>query len=94
MHLAKSVPRDRIEYNSGKVPVGVKLTADARTDRELLARLAVRGGRGPVRLGNVATLAMDSGPAQISREAVRRRIDPEGRFSNQYLERVLGPIST
>ena len=27
-------------------------------------------------------------------QAVRRRLDPEGRFSNQYLERVLGPIST
>jgi len=27
-------------------------------------------------------------------QAVRRRLDPEGRFSNQYLERVLGPVST
>jgi L-gulonolactone oxidase len=26
-------------------------------------------------------------------QAVRRRIDPEGRFSNPYLERVLGPAS-
>ncbi|MGQ0831854.1 MAG: D-arabinono-1,4-lactone oxidase [Microthrixaceae bacterium] len=27
-------------------------------------------------------------------QAVRRRMDPEGRFANQYLERVLGPIPT
>jgi L-gulonolactone oxidase len=27
-------------------------------------------------------------------QAVRRRLDPEGRFTNQYLERVLGPITT
>ncbi len=25
-------------------------------------------------------------------QAVRRRIDPDGRFTNQYLERVLGPV--
>ena len=25
-------------------------------------------------------------------QSVRRRLDPEGRFSNQYLERVLGPL--
>lgn len=25
-------------------------------------------------------------------QAVRRRMDPEGRFTNQYLERVLGPV--
>lgn len=27
-------------------------------------------------------------------QAVRRRLDPEGRFTNQYLERVLGPVAT
>ena len=27
-------------------------------------------------------------------QTVRRRLDPEGRFTNQYLDRVLGPITT
>jgi len=27
-------------------------------------------------------------------QAMRRQLDPEGRFTNQYLERVLGPITT
>jgi L-gulono-1,4-lactone dehydrogenase len=27
-------------------------------------------------------------------QAVRRRMDPDGRFTNQYLERVLGPVAT
>mgnify|MGYP001189968948 CR=1 FL=1 len=27
-------------------------------------------------------------------QEIRRRIDPEGRFRNQYLDRVLGPVST
>jgi len=38
-----------------------------RTDRELLSRLAVPGTRGPVMLGNVTTLTIDSGLAQIDR---------------------------
>lgn len=33
VHLAKSVPRDRIEYNSGKVPVGVKPEDVPKIDR-------------------------------------------------------------
>jgi FAD/FMN-containing dehydrogenase len=27
-------------------------------------------------------------------QAVRRRTDPEGRFSNAYLDRVLGPVGS
>ncbi|MEQ1786105.1 MAG: D-arabinono-1,4-lactone oxidase [Acidimicrobiales bacterium] len=27
-------------------------------------------------------------------QSVRRRLDPDGRFTNQYLERVLGPVTT
>ena len=27
-------------------------------------------------------------------QSIRRRLDPEGRFSNQYLDRVLGPVTT
>ncbi len=32
--------------------------------------------------------------AGLSRSAIRHRLDPEGRFTNQYLERVLGPVTT
>ena len=59
------------------MPVVVKLKADARTDLDLLSRLAVPGARGPVMLGNVATLAIDSGPAQIDRYDRRRNINFE-----------------
>ena len=38
-----------------QVPIVVKLPAEARTDLDLLSRLAVPGARGPVMLGNVAT---------------------------------------
>jgi multidrug efflux pump subunit AcrB len=60
-----------------QVPVVVKLKADARGDIDLLSRLAVPGARGPVMLGNVATLAIDSGPAEIDRYDRLRNINFE-----------------
>ena len=60
-----------------QVPVVVKLKAEARGDLDLLSRLAVPGARGPVMLGNVATLAIDSGPAVIDRYDRLRNINFE-----------------
>ncbi len=57
----------KLNLSSRQVPVMVKLAPEARTDLDLLSRLAVPGVRGPVQLGNVATLAMDSGPALLQR---------------------------
>ncbi len=71
-----------------QVPIVVKLTADARTDLELLARLAVPGARGPVMLGNVATLAIDSGPAEIDRYDRQRNINFEIELNQQPLGAV------
>ena len=51
--------------------------AGARSDLELLERLAVPGARGPVMLGNVATLAIDSGPAEIDRYDRLRNVNFE-----------------
>ena len=71
-----------------QVPVVVKLAADARTDLDLLSRLAVPGARGPVMLGNVATLAIDSGPAQINRYDRLRNINFEIELNGQPLGEV------
>ena len=71
-----------------QVPVVVKLAADARTDLDLLSRLAVPGARGPVQLGNVATLAIDSGPAQINRYDRLRNINFEIELNGQPLGEV------
>jgi multidrug efflux pump subunit AcrB len=68
--------------------VVVKLKADARTDLELLSRLAVPGTRGPVMLGNVATLSIDSGPAQIDRYDRARNINFEIELNQQPLGAV------
>jgi len=60
-----------------QVPVVVRLPDAARTDLDLIARLPVPGARGAVPLGNVASLSMDSGPAQIDRYDRQRNINFE-----------------
>jgi multidrug efflux pump subunit AcrB len=78
----------KLNLSQRQVPVVVKLKADARTDVELLSRLAVPGARGPVMLGNVATLAIDSGPAQIDRYDRARNINFEIELNQQPLGEV------
>jgi multidrug efflux pump subunit AcrB len=57
----------KLNLSQRQVPVVVKLPDAARQDLSLLERLAVPGAKGPVTLGNVATLSLASGPAQIDR---------------------------
>jgi multidrug efflux pump subunit AcrB len=57
----------KLTLSERQIPIRVKLPDAARTDIDALARLTVPGRYGPVLLGNVATLTMDSGPAQIDR---------------------------
>jgi multidrug efflux pump subunit AcrB len=71
-----------------QVPVVVRLPADARADLDLLARLPVPGARGPVMLGNVATLAIESGPAVISRYDRLRNVNFEIELNPQPLGEV------
>ena len=60
-----------------QVPVVVRLPAAARQDADLLARLPVPGARGPVMLGNIATLTLASGPTQIDRYDRQRNVNLE-----------------
>jgi len=75
----------KLNLSQRQVPVVVRLPAEARTDLALLARLPVPGARGPVPLGNVATLSMDSGPAQIDRYDRLRNINFEIALNQQPL---------
>jgi multidrug efflux pump subunit AcrB len=59
------------------VPIVVKLRRLARQDLDLLERLAVPGARGPVMLGQVATLELTGGPAVIDRYDRSRNINFE-----------------
>ena len=78
----------KLNLSQRQVPIVVKLKADARTDIDLLSRLAVPGARGPVMLGNVATLTIDSGPAQIDRYDRQRNVNFEIELNQQPLGEV------
>jgi multidrug efflux pump subunit AcrB len=78
----------KLNLSQRQVPVVVKLSADARTDLELISRLTVPGSRGPVMLGNVASFSIDSGPAQIDRYDRLRNINFEIELNGQPLGEV------
>ncbi len=76
-----------------QLPIIVKLRDDARQDVELLSRLVVQGARGPVMLGNVATLSIESGPAQIDRYDRQRNITFDIELAGQPLGKVQAAVA-
>jgi multidrug efflux pump subunit AcrB len=67
----------KLNLSQRQVPVVVRLDDAARQDLAVLERLAVPGTRGPVMLGQVATLEMTGGPAVIDRYDRSRNINFE-----------------
>jgi multidrug efflux pump subunit AcrB len=79
----QSLPK--LNLSQRQVPIVVRLPAQARTDLALLERLPVPGAHGPVMLGNVASLSIDSGPASIDRYNRQRNINFEIELNQQPL---------
>ncbi len=75
----------KLNLSQRQVPVVVRLPDEAKTNLDLISRLPVPGARGPVPLGNVATLTMASGPAQIDRYDRQRNINFEIELNQQPL---------
>lgn len=78
----------KLNLSQRQVPIVVKLPVDARQDLALLERLSVPGARGPVMLGSVATLSIDSGPAEIDRYDRLRNVNFEIELNQQPLGMV------
>lgn len=78
----------KLNLSQRQVPVVVRLPAEARSDLELLARLPVPGAKGPVPLGNVATIAIESGPTQISRYDRLQNVNIEIELNGQPLGEI------
>ncbi|MDR6213411.1 efflux RND transporter permease subunit [Paracidovorax wautersii] len=72
-----------------QVPIVVRLNDTARQDLSVLERLAVPGAKGPVRLGEVATLEVAGGPAVISRYDRSRNVN----FEIELGARGLGEVT-
>ena len=71
-----------------QIPILVRLDDAARADLSVLERLAVPGQKGPVRLGEVATLTLSGGPAVIRRYDRARNV----RFEIELGSRGLGEV--
>ncbi|WP_426147998.1 efflux RND transporter permease subunit [Polaromonas sp. DSR2-3-2] len=67
----------KLNLSERQVPIVVKLADAARQDLSVLERLSVPGARGPVMLGQVATLTIASGPAIIDRYDRSRNVNFE-----------------
>ncbi len=78
----------KLNLSQRQVPIVVKLPPEARQDLSLLERLSVPGKHGPVMLGNVATLSIDGGPAEIDRFNRLRNINFEIELNQQPLGEV------
>ncbi|MFT4266075.1 MAG: efflux RND transporter permease subunit [Xenophilus sp.] len=78
----------RLNLAERQVPIMVRLADSARQDLALLERLVVPGARGPVRLGEVATLQLAGGPAVISRYDRARNMNFEIELSTRGLNDV------
>jgi multidrug efflux pump subunit AcrB len=78
----------KLNLSQRQIPIVVKLPPQARQDLALLERLPVPGKHGPVMLGNVARLAIDSGPAEIDRYDRLRNVNFEIELNQQPLGAV------
>ncbi len=73
-----------------QVPIRVKLPDSVRADLAQIERLAVPSKNGPVMLGTVASVTMESGPAQIDRLNRSRNVT----FDVELGSRQLGEVNT
>ncbi len=71
----------KLNLSQRQIPIVVMLDTAARADLGLLGRLSVPGVKGPVLLGQVATLEVASGPAEIDRYDRSRNITFEVELS-------------
>jgi multidrug efflux pump subunit AcrB len=75
----------KLNLSDRQVPIRVKLPNDVRADLAAIERLSVPGRQGPVMLGTVASVSMDSGPAQIDRLNRSRNVTLEVELGDRSL---------
>jgi multidrug efflux pump subunit AcrB len=78
----------KLNLSERQVPIRVKLPDAVRADLGALARLTVPGRNGPVMLGNVASISIDSGPAQIDRLNRSRNVTLDVELAGRQLGEV------
>ncbi len=80
----------KLNLSERQVPILVKLPDNVRADLSAIERLTVPGKNGPVMLGTVASVTMESGPAQIDRLNRSRNVTLDVELGS----RSLGDLNT
>jgi multidrug efflux pump subunit AcrB len=78
----------KMNVSERQVPIRVKLPDTVRADLDAIGRLTVPGKNGPVLLANVATITMESGPAQIDRLNRSRNVTLDVELNGRSLGEV------
>ncbi len=78
----------KLNLSERQVPIRVKLPDAVRADLAAIERLTVPGKNGPVMLGNVASITMQSGPAQIDRLNRSRNVTLDVELGTRQLGEV------
>lgn len=82
----------KLNLSQRQVPIVIKLPLQARQDQELMKRLMVKGSRGPIMLGTIAEVNIESGPSQIDRFNRLRNINFNIELNNQPLGDVAAKV--
>jgi len=78
----------KMNVSERQVPIRVKLPDTVRADLDAIGRLTVPGKNGPVLLANVASITMESGPAQIDRLNRNRNVTLDVELNGRSLGEV------
>lgn len=82
----------KLNLSQRQVPIVIKLPLQARQDQELMKRLMVKGSRGPIMLGTIAEVNIESGPSQIDRFNRLRNINFNIELNNQPLGDIAAKV--
>ncbi|WP_019384207.1 efflux RND transporter permease subunit [Acinetobacter venetianus] len=82
----------KLNLSQRQVPIVIKLPLQARQDQELMKRLMVKGSHGPIMLGTIAEVNIESGPSQIDRFNRLRNINFNIELNNQPLGDVAAKV--
>ena len=82
----------RLNLAQRQVPIVVRLPDAAKQDLSLISQLTVPGRGGPIRIDSIATLAIESGPAQINRYDRLRNVNIVIELNNQPLGTVVAEV--
>ncbi|MBL8458863.1 MAG: efflux RND transporter permease subunit, partial [Zoogloea sp.] len=78
----------KLNLERRQVPIRVRLPNAVRADLDAIGRLTVPGKNGPVQLASVASISMDSGPAQVNRLDRSRNVILEVELGQRELGEV------